>query len=219
MVAWCVGLAILLEHKEEKVVELLCYISSFSPSLNSTDKWVWTKEGSSLYSVSSTYDYIQDKSTRAEANKLWTAKAPSNVVALAGKVLVDRIQTKAFLDRRNALPNGSSTDCVLCEGGYEIGNNLFLTCHTSWKLWSKVCDWLGFFWVVPSTVGEHFMYFGASISGSKVRKVLTLIWIATVGVIWQVRNGVVFNGVEVNLVKALDLIQFRVLMWLKVRGN
>lgn len=35
------------------------------------------------------------------------------------------------------------------------------------------------------------------------------------GVIWQIRNGVVFKGEEVDLVKAVDLIQYRVWMWLK----
>lgn len=108
----------MLVRDKEKVHELLRQIGSFYPKEGQRDAWVWTKDSSGSYTVSSAYDGIQEDFTD-DGNgvfcKLWAVKAPpSNQLAFAWRVLIDRVQTKVDLSRRNALPASVSTLCAIC---------------------------------------------------------------------------------------------------------
>ncbi|XP_057447160.1 uncharacterized protein LOC130738983 [Lotus japonicus] len=93
------------------------WLNGFSPTTGQTDRWTWVREGSGVFSVSSAYDYLRGDGAASESeifSKLWAIQAPSNHVALAWKILINRIQTKVNLQRRNALHPSVSNHCVLC---------------------------------------------------------------------------------------------------------
>lgn len=92
-------------------------ISSFSPRPGNHGSWVWTKEGSGVYSVKSAYWLLQGEVKDVEGfifNRLWSSKAHSNSIALAWKVFLNKVQTKSDLARRNALQVKARVDSGLC---------------------------------------------------------------------------------------------------------
>lgn len=65
---------------------------------------------------------------RAAFKQVWKSPAPSKVVALSWKLLLDRILTRINLSRRHAIPQEVSLRCVLCDEALETSNHLFLHC-------------------------------------------------------------------------------------------
>lgn len=211
----------LLEREVDSVSELLRSVCGFNPVRGQRDKWVWIKEGSGKYSVSSAYEILQGEQEGSELEalifrKLWSAKTPSNSTALAWKVLLQRIQTKDELGKRRALPVGVGLDCYLCDGHGESCQHLFLGCKFSWKVWMRVLSWWGISTALPNNVQDLFIQFGMlGASCSSSAKIRTVIWIATVTAIWQTRNKVAFQGAVGEVEAIVDLIHFRSWLWLK----
>lgn len=209
---------VLLDRELQRVVELERKTGGFSPKLGQRDKWVWVKDESGVYSVKSAYALIHDDSVAEDSwvfNKLWKAKAPSGLIALAWRVLIDRVQTRYDLSKRNALPVNVTTTCVLCAFDVENSFHLFFNCYVSWRVWSKLLDWLGIQFVLPSCAVNHFSQFcGVLRGGKKVSQALILIWIAAVHSIWQCRNGLIFRGDSVEIGSLVDLVQYKVWLWL-----
>lgn len=214
----------LLQRETESVNELLQLISCFSPATVRCDEWCWTKDGSGIYSVCSAYEFLQGRVESLAVDervftKLWAAKAPSNALALSWKILNNRIPTKVELARRNALPGGLNTTCVLCADSEESIAHLFLSCNISWRIWMQVYKWLGMSMVLTNSVSQHFLHHVIPGINGRGSKAASLIWVATVGVIWNLRNGVVFRGVSVDTARILDSIQFRTWLWLKANNS
>lgn len=63
------------------------------------------------------------------------------------------------LARRNALPSGTCSLCVLCASHEESTPHLFLNCFLVWKIWMKVYGWLEMTTVLPNSVSAHFLQF------------------------------------------------------------
>lgn len=120
-----------------------------------------------------------------------------------------RIQTKVELARHNALPGGLNTDCALCSVGEESITHLFLNCRIAWRIWMQVYKWLGLSMVLTNTVSDHFLHHVVLGINGKGGKAVSLIWVATVGAVWNLRNGVIFRGDSVDIARILDGIQFR----------
>lgn len=119
-------------------------------------------------------------------------------MALAWSVLIGKLQTKVDLARRNALPGGFNRSCVICTGADETSSHLFLNCAVTWQIWMRIYGWMGLQLAMPDQVDTHFMQHGMGmIRNKKVGMALSMIWVATVGIIWNTRNNVIFRGEEV----------------------
>ena len=96
--------------------------------------------------MKSAYEMLQGNSEEEAEGlfvKLWAGKAPSNATTLSWKVLLNRIQTKKDIASRNSLPVNVVTSCLLCLEGEETTEHLFFTCSVSWRVWSRIYQWLG----------------------------------------------------------------------------
>ncbi|XP_057440543.1 uncharacterized protein LOC130732531 [Lotus japonicus] len=210
----------LLEREQVRLIELQRCLAGFSPKVGVPDRWIWIKEGSGTFSVSSAYEFLSGFSVGSYEGifeLLWASKAPSNSIALAWKVL-NKIQTKDELRKRNALPAIVDVSCVVCLNAEESIAHLFFSCPSSWYVWSGILRWIGSIGVLPCDGKFHFIQFLNNCSGNKLwKRVLSLIWIATVGVIWNTRNGIIFNEEEVDWNRLLDLIQYKVWLWIKAK--
>ncbi|XP_057426093.1 uncharacterized protein LOC130719485 [Lotus japonicus] len=152
--------------------------------------------------------------------RLWKAKAPSGLLALAWRVLIGKVQTKIDLARRNALPVNTSLSCGLCAVEEESCKHLFFTCGVSWKVWMEICFWLGVHTAFSCEAESHFFLHENLISCKmKDGKIMNLIWIAVVNSIWQTRNGSVFNGVGVEVVRIVELVKYKVWLWLRTHDR
>lgn len=75
---------------------------------------------SGIYNVKSSYELLLGESQEVEGNifsKLCPTKALSSSIALAWRVLLNKIQSKSDLARRNAFLPNSEVDCVVLNGG------------------------------------------------------------------------------------------------------
>ncbi|XP_057419056.1 uncharacterized protein LOC130713295 [Lotus japonicus] len=205
----------LLEREEPRVVDMMKRIGSFSPKLDVCDSWCWVKDGSGLYTVKSAYVELQGNSGVEEKRvfrRTWQTTAPSGHKALAWRVLINRVQTRYDLAKRNAIPSNASLMCGLCASEEENSMPLFFNCRVSWGVWMKVCRWMGCQTVMAVEAESHFNQFEFLLTGSKkAGQILNMIWIATVNSIWQKRNGSIFRGENVECDEIVDLTQYKLL--------
>lgn len=140
----------------------------------------------------------------------------TSVIFLGWRVLVNRIATKVNLLRRNALVG--DVICSLCTAADESTFHLLFVCSFSWQVWSLVLKWLGFHFVSPGAILDHFNQFvGTSCCSNKVG--LALIWLAVVHQIWTGRNGVIFRGNIPDPVVLFDLIKSKAWEWLRAKNK
>jgi len=128
---------------------------------------------------------------------LWKSRAPSKVVALSWKMLLDRIPTWLNLSRRHALPSEVPLSCVLCERDVETMNHLFMHCENMF--------------ITPHNLFIHWECWNAVSSNKKLTRGLRLIWHATIWLIWKARNDKIFNTKDMEVSKLVEDI--KVLSW------
>lgn len=66
------------------------------------------------------------------------------MIALAWRVLIDRVQTRIDLARKNVLLVNVALACGLCAIEEEYSSqHLFFSCVVAWQVWMKLYGWLG----------------------------------------------------------------------------
>lgn len=121
-------------------------------------------------------------------HQLWKSMAPSKVVALSWKMLLDRVPTRVNLSRRNTLPPEFPLICVLCETELERTNHLFMHCVMARGIWLELLHRVGNMFIIPQNLFNHWACWNAGSSSKKIIRGLCLLWHATIWMIWKVRN-------------------------------
>lgn len=188
------------------------------------DRWKWLADSLGKFSVKSAYDVIQGSVVNSSDGEnlfkhLWNVPVPSNQLAFAWRVLLDRVQTRDHLWKRQVLQNVDDTVCPLCNDGVENSDHLFFTCMLSWRVWMWIFNWLGITTVLPEKSQANFLQhppFGGSVSARKAGRV---IWVAAIRSIWEMRNSVVFKGDSFDHNQVLDLAQHKSWSWLRAKSK
>jgi hypothetical protein len=125
-----------------------------------SDEWCWKPEEGGAFSVNSCYKLlkrvflIEDNIPDGDAQVfgyLWKCKTPSNVLAIAWTILLERIPTRVNLAYRGVLNVEESRNCVLCRRVEETALHLFLHCEVVLKVWQWVMSGLHFHFVIPQS--------------------------------------------------------------------
>jgi hypothetical protein len=119
--------------------------------------------------VSNVEEILGEEENRA-FGQIWKSPAPSKVVALSWKGLLDRIPTGLNLARGNVLAPTMSLLCVLCNNDEESTNHIFLHCSKSWKVWSEFQNWLEVNCITPSNICAHWRCWDALVPDRKYLK-------------------------------------------------
>lgn len=187
-------------------------IEFFRPLEGVSDKWTWTKERSRIYSVCSAYEVLIGEGVVFPSDPifgaLWRVRAPSNVLALIRKLLLNRVQTKENLLRRGVLLQDEEAKCPFCLTDTESSSHLLFTCRFSWKIWPEVYAWLGYLMALPSKCRSHLQQHMMLRCSKKGRDSCWFIWIATVWIIWHLRNDKVFKDEAPTFSSMLEKVQF-----------
>jgi hypothetical protein len=177
------------------------------------DRWLWTPEEGGTFSVRSSYKVLEeivlledDLNDFQEGifDKLWKSPAPSKVVAFSWAALLDRIPTRSNLAYRHVLTQGADNVCVLCGQGNETTSHLFLHCDVAYLIWRKVFDWLGVNFITPPNLISHFACWNEVVNSRRLRKAFSLIWHATIWMIWKERNARIFKNQARNFDEVVD---------------
>jgi hypothetical protein len=111
------------------------------------------------------------------------------------------------LAHRGVHLDGGILECVHCHGSNEAESHLFLFCDFATGVWKAVFRWLGLIMVIPPSLSGLFDCFVAAAVSKKGRAVFSLIWHATVWVIWRSRNRIIFSNGAVDLSEVVDDIK------------
>jgi len=101
-------------------------------------------------------------------HQLWKSPAPSKVVALSWKMLLDRVPTRANLSRCNALPPDISLRCVLCDREMETTNHLFMHCEVARGVWLELLRWMDNMFIIPQNLFNHWLCWNAGSSNKRI---------------------------------------------------
>jgi hypothetical protein len=185
------------------------------------DDWWWNLEEDGVFTVNSFYGKLESFSVVEEEmgeddrrmfTQLWKSPAPSKMVALSWKALLNRIPTRVNLFRRNAIPPNGNLQCVFCNMEEESNNHLFVHCHETWKIWFLIQQWLDVCIITPPNLAIHWMCWnGVTPYRKELIKGMRLIWHATVWGIRIARNNVIFKDETFRLDDIVELI--KVLSW------
>lgn len=152
--------------------------------------------------------------------QVWSGFAPSNVKAFAWRLLLDRLQTKHNLRRRQVIHGPEAVLCPLCNLVEESSDHLFISCPFSTTVWCSVHRWLGISSALPASVKVLFSQF-PSLGRNKLQCSIEVgVWMSVCWSIWLLRNSIIFREGVSDDDLILDLIQTRSWHWIKakVRG-
>lgn len=181
------------------------------------DAWFWIKESDGQYSVSSAYEVLFEPNGELEEfcfKTLWKILAPSNALAVGWKVLINRIQTRDNLLRRQIQVIDSR--CPLCNDLNESVTHLFFSCSLTWQVWSRIFNWMGVYAVFSAEPKDHFHQFCGLFPFVKKNGLMS-IWISVIWHIWMGRNAAVFREGSFTPDDVFELSRMKSWEWLRAK--
>ncbi|CAJ2647023.1 unnamed protein product [Trifolium pratense] len=151
------------------------------------DRRVWAPNEADGFSVKSLYVFLEgtllpvdnlDDFERMTFKNIWKTPVPSKVCALAWQLCLDRIPTKENLVKRRIMRDEDAL-CSIC----------------------------GTMVVIPPDIMMSYGLLVGCGGNKKIRKGYSIVWLAFMWVIWQLRNDRVFNNMVGNEDDAVDSIQ------------
>ncbi|XP_057418180.1 uncharacterized protein LOC130712363 [Lotus japonicus] len=211
-------------REQDQVHALQQMLIPISLQQGTGDKWRWIHEADGVYTVSSAYAYLLDPIADMEElvfKNAWSGIAPSNVSAFVWRVLLDRVQTKVNLQRRNIISGEEAVRCVLCHAAEESTRHLFFSCNRVAPLWNSCYRWIGLVTVLPEDRLTHIMQHDIPFLSQKQNDCWRAVWNSIIWSIWIARNGVLFRDEQFDDASLFELIQVRAWKWLssKVTGD
>jgi len=168
--------------ENDLLTELLRVVSRQSRS-DREDWWSCTLSQDGRYSVKSAYSHlvqglpgvgVRSELTLEAVSQVWKSCVPSKVVVFSWQLILDRIPTRRnLLGRGVHLPVGG-LGCVFCEASSESSLHLFISCSFILPVWYQVPRWLGWDFVSPLGLTQHFLSFTGLGKGKRVRLGLLL---------------------------------------------
>jgi len=92
-------------------------------------------------------------------------------------------------------------ECCLCKKSAESIDHLLLHCEVARALWSYVFNLFGVEWVMPHSVLELLISWGAAIGSRHAKEVWQLAPLCLLWCIWRERNARLFEDVETPMVE------------------
>ncbi|XP_022030457.1 uncharacterized protein LOC110931368 [Helianthus annuus] len=148
----------------------------------------------------------------------WNVWTPCKVLYFVWKLSMGCIATKSALARRGV--QVVDTHCSLCGFGEESTSHLTASCVMARSVWWHVCVWLKIPVHTQPASYKDFVEGLKKIKGSTDwKKVIEVIFHATLWRIWRARNATVFDKVPFNVSKVVEDIKEDSFLWIKFRSK
>ncbi|XP_057419179.1 uncharacterized protein LOC130713428 [Lotus japonicus] len=186
---------------------------------NSMDKWTWSPSPDGVYSVNSSYSFLQVADLAPPNpifNLIWHAAAPSSVVAFARRCILDRIPCFESLLKRHVISSYDAAVCLFCQKDIETSFHLLFSCTFALDVWYGCLNWLGISSALPMEPRAHLLQFRFGSYTSHNQGLMT-IWLAGIWTLWLSRNAKVFRQEEAIVTNALELIKLRSWQWIRTK--
>lgn len=207
-------------NEEESLHSLETILVDVHLVAESHDRWKWSLHNSKLFTVSSCYSFAMSLVNQTQMNSdildilsiVWKVPVPSKVALFCWRLLLDRLPTKDNLIRRNVVINNSR--CSLCDSCDENVVHLFFHCDFSKCIWKEILSWIGIVDVIAVGGVQHFWEYDRLLKYNTSRnKVPFMFWLATLWIIWQVRNNSIFKEEEKDIPKTINQIKHICWAW------
>ncbi|PWA79305.1 reverse transcriptase zinc-binding domain-containing protein [Artemisia annua] len=105
-----------------------------------SDRWSWSLEGSSEFTVKSTRILIDDKILpKVEVPTRWIKVIPIKINVDAWRVYLDKLPSRLNLSLKGIyIP---SILCPLCNSAVESTSHIFFSCPLTLQVWRKILLW------------------------------------------------------------------------------
>lgn len=136
------------------------------------------------YTVKSAYNFLMHAVAREDQEvfvQVWSKFVPTKVCALAWRVILDRIPTKANLLKRNVLSVGSGVNCVFCNVMEETTEHLLFSCPRALQVWLCCYNWVGVSTALPKNCQSHLLQHELPSLKAKQNRLWKVVWLV---VIW-----------------------------------
>jgi hypothetical protein len=207
---------------EETLVEELVQSLQGITLTDFDDKWCWCPDSNGEFSVNSTFDLVSELlGNRGSVHPdllvafkaVWKCPTPSKVQGFARLMLHDRIPTKVNLFRRKILTLPTDQVCVQCSNNDENLVHLLIYCPFARQVWEKIFSWTRLNFCLPHSCVSILHLFAATQGNKKTRQGMIMIWCATVWVLWNQKNPIIFNNGASDLLGAVDEIKLVSWKW------
>jgi len=188
--------------------------------------WSWTLSTDGRYSVKSAYSSLlkgltisgipQGEVLKA-VSRVWKSWGPSKVIVFSWQLLLDRIPSRSNLLRRGVPLSVRGVRCVFCHVSLESATHMFLSCPSFFPVWYQVARWLGWVFVMPMGIAQHFQAFTGLGWGKRVRLGLLLVWHVVIWTIWVSRNDLIFVGGLLREEPVVDRVKLLAWKWFRVK--
>ncbi|GAU09987.1 hypothetical protein TSUD_393040 [Trifolium subterraneum] len=208
------------QWEEDQYNEFVEIIDPFVP-VDVGDRWLWLGDGILGFTVKSAFLRLESMVANSRIlepveefvfKRLWKCAVPSKVRAFGWQLLLNRIQTKDNLVKRNLLQTDQQL-CVFCGRKTETAVHLFLHCEWVAKVWYSITGWLGFSLIIPPNLSTSFAMWATCVNIKKQKSGLCLIWNAFMWMVWKRRNDLVFNNVAASVDELVEQIQLVSWQW------
>jgi hypothetical protein len=184
--------ALPLSQEAFEELELLGeFLQSQALDEESTDTWIY-QWGNATYSSSKVYKLaFQNLPEHPVFSWLWKSKCTPRVKFFAWLVLVDRLNTKTMLRRRNLYAEDDA-HCILCTGRIDEDlDHLFFDCPFSKSCWEKI----GMQWNTDLSLYPRLAH---ARQQQNIPFFMEIVVIAS-WEIWKLRNDKVFNSGPIHI--------------------
>ncbi|GKE62230.1 RNA-directed DNA polymerase, eukaryota, reverse transcriptase zinc-binding domain protein [Tanacetum coccineum] len=159
---------------------------------NIEDRWSWSLEGSSLFSVKSSRAYIDDLLlSKADAATRWIRILPIKINVFAWKVCLDALPTRCNMSLRGI--DISSILCPLCNRAVENSDHIFFSCSMVRKVWRRLLTW----WELDVSSFHSYNEWISWLSSIRLPKLLKVFLEGSCYVmwwlVWKFRNRLLFS--------------------------
>jgi hypothetical protein len=207
----------LMAWEEESVRECSALLANVILQEHIHDYWRWLLDPTHGYSVGGAYSFltsVEEPMVVGDYNDVWHKLVPAKVSIFAWRLLQNRISTRDNLIRRLVLQPQDN----LCGGGcgnIETADHLFLGCNVFRQVWVLIFHWLGFSFVCPGNIKDHYTQF-TRLAGlpRPSYSYLKVIWLASIWEIWKDRNNCIFKSTVTDPHRILDKVKRVSFLWL-----
>ncbi|GKG26984.1 RNA-directed DNA polymerase, eukaryota, partial [Tanacetum coccineum] len=147
------------------------------------NRWVWTGDGSGVYSVASARMII-DKGTLINDGPptRWRKEVPIKVNIFIWRMVIDKLPTRENLSHRGI--EVQSITCGTCEHGFESIDHVMLECPVAMDVWRLVERWWKFDipnWISIGDVSIWIDNLAIPSRSKKAFRVFSLPWLGVYG--------------------------------------
>ncbi|GKC08938.1 RNA-directed DNA polymerase, eukaryota, reverse transcriptase zinc-binding domain protein [Tanacetum coccineum] len=181
-----------------------------------SDRWTWTLDGSSDFSVASIRSKIDSIRFLAISSATkWIKSVPIKVNVLAWKVKRDALPTRLNLSRRD-MPIDSIL-CPICDHDVESSSHLFFSCILATQLAYKISLWWNISYAEINSYKDWHSWIASLRLSLKHKLIFECVFYVLWWHLWAYRNKLLFDFKKPMKAMIFDDIVSRSYYWCKYR--